>query len=169
MHGKGTDTHKNTWTYIENTRLNRPSGPIWWKHVFILDIVQKGGVQPESKSFEEVLFSPSCTFFWTLNGGRGEGDDQVPKVLRHFLPKYLVNIWILGLYKSYLTVVQDGPTQKLPHGCPKWGGKGGQGPFWTMFKRKTFFVSCNCGYFNVWLKQSFSWGNFFHLRMDNLI
>ena len=28
-------------------------------------------VQPESKSFEVVLFSPSLTFFWTLNGGRG--------------------------------------------------------------------------------------------------
>ena len=49
------------------------------------------GVQPESKSFEVVLFSPSLAFFWTLNGGRG-GGDHVPKVLRHFLPKYWVNI-----------------------------------------------------------------------------
>ena len=49
-----------------------------------------------STSFEVVLFSPSLTFFWTLNGGRG-GDDQVSKVLRHFLPKSWVNIWILGL------------------------------------------------------------------------
>ena len=49
-----------------------------------------GRVQLEFKSFEVVLFSPSLTFFWTLNGGRG--DDQVPKVLRHFLPKYWVNI-----------------------------------------------------------------------------
>ena len=30
-----------------------------------------GGVQPESKSFEVVLFSPSWTFFWTLNGEGG--------------------------------------------------------------------------------------------------
>ena len=29
------------------------------------------GVQPESKSFEVVLFSLSLTFFWTLNGGEG--------------------------------------------------------------------------------------------------
>ena len=44
------------------------------KSVFLLDIVQKGGgVQPESKSFEVVLFSPILTFFWTINGGRGEG------------------------------------------------------------------------------------------------
>ena len=49
----------------------------------------------------------------------GGGEDQVPKVLRHFFPKYGVNILILGLDKSYLTVVQNGPIQKLPHGCPK--------------------------------------------------
>ena len=28
-------------------------------------------------------------------------------------------IFEFGLYKSYLTVVQTGPIQKLPHGCPK--------------------------------------------------
>ena len=27
-------------------------------------------------------FSPSLTFFWTLNGGRREGDDHVTKLLR---------------------------------------------------------------------------------------
>ena len=59
------------------------------KNVFFLDIVRKrgGGVQPESKSFELVLFSPMLTLFWTLNGGRG-GSDHVPIVLRHFLPIY---------------------------------------------------------------------------------
>ena len=46
---------------------------------------------PESKSFEVVLFSPILTLFWTLNGGR-MGGDHVPKVLRHFLPKFWVNI-----------------------------------------------------------------------------
>ena len=55
----------------------------------------------------------------------GGGVDHVLKVLRHFLPKYLVNIWILGLSKSYLMVVQNGPVQKLPNGCPK--GRGGRG------------------------------------------
>ena len=37
-----------------------------------------GGVQPESKSFEVVLFSPILTFFWTINGGRGEGGGGGP-------------------------------------------------------------------------------------------
>ena len=36
----------------------------------------------------------------------GGGGYQVPKVFKHFLLKELVNIWILGLYKIYLTVVQ---------------------------------------------------------------
>ena len=58
----------------------------------------------------------------------------------HFFPKYWVNIYILGLYKSYLTVVQNGPIQKLPHGCPKLGG-GGQGPFRTMSKKILFFMA----------------------------
>ena len=44
------------------------------KSVFLSDIVQKGGgVQPESKSFEVVLFSLILTFFWTINGGRVGG------------------------------------------------------------------------------------------------
>jgi hypothetical protein len=34
---------------------------------------------------------------------------------------------ILGLYKSYLTVVQNVPVQKLLHGCPKWSRKGERG------------------------------------------
>ena len=51
--------------------------------------------------------------------GGGGGDDQVPKVLRHYLPKCRVNILILGFLKSYLTVVQNELIQKLPHGCPK--------------------------------------------------
>ena len=33
----------------------------------------------------------------------GVGIVHVPKVLRHFLPVYWANIWMLGLYKSYLT------------------------------------------------------------------
>jgi hypothetical protein len=32
-----------------------------------------GGVQPESKSFEVVLFSPILNFFWTINGGKEGG------------------------------------------------------------------------------------------------
>ena len=67
-------------------------------------MIKGGGVQPESKSFEVVLFSPILTTFWTLNGGRGGGVDHVPKVLRHFLPKYW-EFWAL---------------KKLTHGCPKW-------------------------------------------------
>ena len=56
--------------------------------------MQKGGrVQPESKSFEIVLFTPSLTFFWTLNGGRGS--------------KYL----------------NFGPLKKLPPGSTKWADK----------------------------------------------
>ena len=46
-----------------------------------------------------------CAFL--IKWGKGGRDDQVPKVLRHFLPKYWVNIWILGLYKSYLMSVQN--------------------------------------------------------------
>ena len=55
------------------------------KSVFLLDIVQKGGVgvQPESKSFEVVLFSPRLAFFWTINGWRG-GLYHFPKVFRQF-------------------------------------------------------------------------------------
>ena len=68
------------------------------------------------------------------------GDDQVPKVLRHFLPKYCVNIWILGLFKSYLTVVQNGPIQELPHGCPKWGG-GVEATFGQCPKERRFFMA----------------------------
>ena len=45
------------------------------------------GVQPESKSFEVVLFSPLLDTKW----GEG-GVDHVPKVLRHFLPKFWVKI-----------------------------------------------------------------------------
>ena len=49
------------------------------KSCFLLDIFQKaGGVQPESKSFEVVLFSPILTLFWTLNGG-GEGGSPCSK------------------------------------------------------------------------------------------
>ena len=87
-------------------------------------------VQTESKSIEVVLFSPSLIFFWTLNGGRGWGDDQVPKVLRHFIfwvfTKVTSRLSKMGRYKSYLTDVQN-----------EKGG--GQGPFWTMSKRKTLF------------------------------
>ena len=42
------------------------------KASFFRTLSKRGGRdQPESKSFEVVLFSPSLTFFWTLNGGRG--------------------------------------------------------------------------------------------------
>ena len=77
-----------------------------------------GGVQPESKSFEVVLFSPSLTFFWTLNGGRG----WVTR-FQMFWGTFCLNIgWIfefwaftkvtsrlskMGRYKSYLTGVQN--------------------------------------------------------------
>ena len=44
------------------------------KKFFLSDTVQKGGgVQPESESFEVVLFTPSLTFFWTLIGWRVGG------------------------------------------------------------------------------------------------
>ena len=88
-----------------------------------MDIVQRGGgVQPESNSFELVLFSPSLAFFWTIIGGeRGSWVDHIPKVLTHFLPKYLayakVNSQLskLGRYKSYLTDVQNEGGGSRPH------------------------------------------------------
>ena len=49
-----------------------------------------GGDHQESKSFEQVLFKLSLTFVLDINAVRG--DDQVPKVLRHFLSKYYVKI-----------------------------------------------------------------------------
>ena len=53
--------------------MSMTEGSYQKKSTFLSDIVQKGGgVQPESKSFEVVLFSPILTLFWTLNGG-GEG------------------------------------------------------------------------------------------------
>ena len=59
------------------------------KAYFFQTLSNRGwGVQPESKSFEVFLFSPSLAFFWTINGGEGGGVDHVPKVFRHFLPEY---------------------------------------------------------------------------------
>ena len=98
-----------------------------------------GGVQ----KFEVVLF-PLFDPLSDIKWGEGGGFDHMPTVLRHFLPKYWVNIWILGFYKSDLTLVQNGPTPKLPHRCPNGvvgGGGGGCGYFWTMSKRKALF-SC---------------------------
>ena len=58
-------------------------------------------------------------------GGEGGGwVDHVPKELRYFLLKYGVIIGVLGLCKSYLMVVQNGPIQKLPYGCRGGGGSG---------------------------------------------
>ena len=58
---------------VDKTARELPKGSHQKKSTFLSDIVQKGGgVQPESKSFEVVLFSPILTLFWTLNGG-GEG------------------------------------------------------------------------------------------------
>ena len=62
------------------------------------------------------MFSPLLDIKWGNGGGGGGGGggvDQVPKVLRHFLPKYWLKVLILGLYKSYLSVVQNGPTQMV--------------------------------------------------------
>ena len=73
------------------------------KTAYFLDTVLKeggGGVQPESKSVE-VFFSPSSYFDPLLDTKWGEGVDHVTQVLGHFLPKFWVNIWILGLYGSY--------------------------------------------------------------------
>ena len=67
-------------------------------------------------------------------GGGGEVD-HAPKVLRHF---FCLNIGNFGPYKSYLTVVQNGPIQKLPRNVQN-EGVGGGGHFWTMSKRKTLF------------------------------
>ena len=89
------------------------------------------------------------------------GDDQVPKVLRHFLPKYWENIWILGLNKSYLTVVQNRPIQKLPHGCPKWGG--GSRPLLDNVQKKDAFFMVSLSLikiwdiFKVWISGRSSW------------
>ena len=57
---------------------------------FILDIVQKvceGGGQ----KFEVVLF-PLFDPLSDIKWGEGGGFDHMPTVLRHFLPKYWVNI-----------------------------------------------------------------------------
>ena len=44
------------------------------KRFFFRTLSKRGvGVQPESKSFEAVLFSPSLAFFWALNGGERRG------------------------------------------------------------------------------------------------
>jgi hypothetical protein len=72
--------------------------------------------------------------------GGGGGGDHVPKVLRHFLTKFWVNIWILGIYKSYLTVVQKWPITKLPQVCPKWGGGGVKATFGQCPKERRFFL-----------------------------
>ena len=80
-----------------------------------------GGSLTGIQKFWGSFVFPSLTFFWTLIEGSG-GMTRFQMFWGTFLPKYWVNIWILGLYKSYLTVVQNGSVQKLPHGCPKWGG-----------------------------------------------
>ena len=72
--------------------------------------------------------------------GWGGGGDHVSKVLRHFSPKYWVHIRVLDLDKSNPTVVQNGPIQKLPPGCPKWGG-GVEVPFGQCPKKRLFFVA----------------------------
>ena len=92
------------------------------------------GIQKFWGSFVFPYFDPLLDIKW----GRGGGVHPAPKVLRHFLPKFLVSIGFLSLQKSYLTVVQNGPTQKLPRGCPKKRG-GGRGHFWTMSERKVLF------------------------------
>ena len=107
------------------------------KASFFRTLSKSGGwVQLESKKFWGSYFSPSLTFFWTLNGGRG--DDQIPKVLRHFLPKYWVNIWILGLYKTYLTVVQNGPIKSYLTGVQNEGG--GWRPLLENVQKKDAFL-----------------------------
>ena len=48
---------------------------------------------------------------------------------------------MLGLYRSYLTVVQIGPIQKLPYGCPNWRKGGGvKASFGQCPKKRRFFL-----------------------------
>ena len=53
----------------------------------------RGGGQ----KFEVVLF-PLFDPLSDIKWGEGGGFDHMPTVLRHFLPKYWVNIRMLGLY-----------------------------------------------------------------------
>ena len=67
----------------------------------------------------------ALALFWTLNGG----GNHVPNVLRHFFPKNWIKIVILGPYKSYLMVVKNEQTQKLPHGADVQNGGGVRATF----------------------------------------
>ena len=72
-------------------------------------------------------------------GGGGEGVDYVPKVLSHFLPKY----WKFWPLKSYLSVVQNGPIQKLPQNVQNERGDGGsKATFGQCPKARRFFFGC---------------------------
>ena len=53
--------------------------------------------------------------------------DYVPKVLRHFLPKYWENNSISGPYKRYLRVVQKRPIQPFTSWMSKMDREGGKG------------------------------------------
>ena len=112
--------------------------PIWVredirnKSVFLFDIVQNGGVvQPESKSFEQVLFSPILTLFWTLNGGRGGGVTMFQKFWGTFCLNFglIFEFWAYikvtsrlsksDRWKSYLKCVQNGGVKATFGQCPK--------------------------------------------------
>ena len=94
-----------------------------------------GGIQPKSKKFEEVLFSSILTLFWTQTEGRGV--DYVPKVLNHFLPKNLVNIWILGYCKGTSRMSKMG--QYIYYLKYVQNGGGGGGDYFGHFPKKTLF------------------------------
>ena len=74
------------------------------KSVFLSGNVQRGGVQPESKSFEVLFFSPYFDQLLDIKGGGGGGLTMFQKFWGTFLSKYW-EFWAL---------------KKLPHGCPKW-------------------------------------------------
>ena len=108
-----------------------------------------GGSTGIQKCWCLFLFSLIFTIFWTLNGRRGRVD-HVPKVLRHFWPKYWKKIfefwaytkvtsWLskIGQHKNYLKYVQNEGEGE--------GGGGVVAPFGGFPKEKPFFLLCSLG------------------------
>ena len=67
------------------------------KSTFLSDIVQKGGGSTGIQKFWGSFVFPYFDPILDNTLGERRGVDHVPKVVRHFLPNFVINIEILGL------------------------------------------------------------------------
>ena len=135
--GKGWDTESVNHKAVYRTA---PATPGLLKSCFLLYIFQKGVGDPiriqKFWSFG-VVFLGFLSDIFNRRGGRLNPFQKFwgsfLGIFRYFLGCFELvfgGMFSLSLFK-----------RNLPQRCPKQGGRGGQGHFWTMSKRKQFFFS----------------------------